>query len=71
MPLLGYATSDTAALSATDPAEARSLELMEDGTRKLEDGDVEGARDAYKRSLDVKKTAAGLFNLGVSASSPL
>ena len=64
----GCATSDSSALSSQDPAEARSLDLMEEGTHKLEDGDVEGARDAYKRSLEVKKTAAGLFNLGVSVS---
>lgn len=43
-----------------------ALLALEEGTKKLEEGDVEGARVLYQRSVDVKRNASNLFNLGVT-----
>jgi hypothetical protein len=43
-----------------------ALLALEEGTRKLEEGDVEGARVLYQRSVEVKRNASNLFNLGVT-----
>jgi hypothetical protein len=42
------------------------MDALEEGTRHLEDGNVEAARDQYKKSAQIQKSAAALFNLGVS-----
>ena len=71
----GWATSTTPHSTATDPAEAEALQCLEQGTQKLEEGDVKGALELYKRSVEIKRNAGSLFNLGVthyhlSKSSP-
>jgi hypothetical protein len=43
------------------------MDALEEGTKYLEEGNVEAARDHYKRSVGIQKSAAALFNLGVSA----
>ncbi|KAG2011397.1 hypothetical protein CC2G_011521 [Coprinopsis cinerea AmutBmut pab1-1] len=61
-----YATSVTPHSSAIDPAEVEALRCLEQGTAKLEEGDVQAARDLYKRSVEIKRNASSLFNLGVT-----
>jgi hypothetical protein len=64
--LEGWATSTTPHSTASDPAELQALQCLEQGTQKLEEGDVEAAKMLYKRSVEVKRTASSLFNLGVT-----
>ncbi|KAI0690993.1 hypothetical protein C8T65DRAFT_763717 [Cerioporus squamosus] len=64
--LARWATSTTPNSSAVNPAEVEAMQCLEEGTQKLEDGDVQAAKDLYKRSVDIKRTASGLFNLGVT-----
>ncbi|KAG9016700.1 hypothetical protein FRB90_002455 [Tulasnella sp. 427] len=61
-----WASSTTLSSSTTDPATTDSLKALEEGTQKLEEGDVEGAKTLYKRSLEIKKTPSALFNYGVT-----
>ncbi|KAG9043910.1 hypothetical protein FS837_008987 [Tulasnella sp. UAMH 9824] len=61
-----WASSTTLTSSTTDPATTDSLKALEEGTQKLEEGDVEGAKTLYKRSLEIKKTPSALFNYGVT-----
>lgn len=42
------------------------MQCLEEGTRKLEEGDVQGAKELYKRSVEIKRNASSLFNLGVT-----
>jgi len=42
------------------------MKALEEGTKRLEDGDVAGAKVMYERSVVIKKTASALFNLGVT-----
>ena len=51
--------------SSSDPTLDRALDLIESGTRSLEEGDLDAARGSYKDSLGVKETSGGWFNLGV------
>ncbi|KAK4683591.1 hypothetical protein P7C73_g6647, partial [Tremellales sp. Uapishka_1] len=60
----GYATPTSTTSSASDPTLTQALDLVESGTRELEEGDVESARRIYRESLDVKETSGGWFNLG-------
>ncbi|KAA1468768.1 TPR-like protein, partial [Dentipellis sp. KUC8613] len=62
----GWATSTTPHSTASDPAEVEALQCLEQGTQKLEEGDVQGAKELYKRSVDIKRNASSLFNLGVT-----
>jgi hypothetical protein len=62
----GWATSLTPQSSASDPAEAEALKCLEQGTAKLEEGDVQTAKGLYQRSTEIKRTASSLFNLGVT-----
>ena len=41
-------------------------QCLEQGTQKLEEGDIEAAKALYQRSVEIKKTASSLFNLGVT-----
>lgn len=66
----GFASSSSQA-SVIDPSEKAALQHLESGNRALEDGDVASARDAYKRSVEVQRTATALHNLGVSAAISL
>ncbi|KAH9066625.1 hypothetical protein EDB87DRAFT_444080 [Lactarius vividus] len=61
-----WATSRTPHSTASDPAEEEALLCLEQGTQKLEEGDVEGAKKLYQRSVDIKRNASSLFNLGVT-----
>jgi len=42
------------------------MQCLEDGTQKLEEGDIPAAKASYQRSVDIKRTASSLFNLGVT-----
>ncbi|KAI0084497.1 hypothetical protein BDY19DRAFT_971462 [Irpex rosettiformis] len=61
-----WATSTTPHSTASDPAEVEALQCLEQGTLKLEEGDVNAAKELYQRSVDIKRTASSLFNLGVT-----
>ncbi|THH19448.1 hypothetical protein EW146_g1721 [Bondarzewia mesenterica] len=61
-----WATSTTPHSTASDPAEVEALQCLEQGTQKLEEGDVQGAKELYKRSVEIKRNASSLFNLGVT-----
>ena len=52
--------------STSDPAETEAMQCLEKGTAKLEEGDVQGAKEFYRRSTEIKRTASSLFNLGVT-----
>ncbi len=66
LPHIGFASSTTPHSIASDPAEEEALLCLEQGTQKLEEGDVEGAKFLYQRSVDIKRNASSLFNLGVT-----
>ncbi|KAN0088514.1 hypothetical protein V8E55_005571 [Tylopilus felleus] len=61
-----WASSTTPHSTASDPAELEALRCLEEGTQKLEEGDVQGAKEQYKRSVEIKRSASSLFNLGVT-----
>jgi len=61
-----WATSTTPHSTAADPAEVEALRCLEMGTLKLEEGDVTAAKDLYKRSVEIRRNASSLFNLGVT-----
>ncbi|KAI0945607.1 hypothetical protein AcW1_001788 [Taiwanofungus camphoratus] len=61
-----WATSTTAHSTTLDPAEVEALQCLEEGTQKLEEGDVQAAKASYQRSVHIKRTASSLFNLGVT-----
>ncbi|KIR27447.1 hypothetical protein I309_03653 [Cryptococcus deuterogattii LA55] len=58
-----YAISSSSPSSAIDPSLTRAQDLLESGTRALEDGDVTTARNLYKESVGVKETSEGWHNL--------
>ncbi|KAI0765410.1 hypothetical protein C8Q74DRAFT_1220165 [Fomes fomentarius] len=62
----GWATSTTPNSSSVNPAEVEAMQCLEEGTQKLEEGDVQAAKALYERSVEIKRTASGLFNLGVT-----
>ncbi|KAF8582731.1 TPR-like protein, partial [Ramaria rubella] len=62
----GGATSTTPHSVAIDPGEAEALACLEQGTQKLEEGDVQSAKTLYRRSVEIKRSASSLFNLGVT-----
>ena len=62
----GWASSVTPHSTASDPAEAEALRCLEQGTAKLEEGDVQAAKSLYQRSTEIKRSASSLFNLGVT-----
>jgi hypothetical protein len=62
----GWATSTTNHSSTSDPAEAEAVQCLEHGTQKLEEGDVQAAKALYKRSVEIRRNASSLFNLGVT-----
>jgi len=61
-----WATSTSAASSPNDPADYEANKALEAGTKLLEEGDVDGAKAMYRRSVEIKRTASALFNLGVT-----
>ncbi|EPS96884.1 hypothetical protein FOMPIDRAFT_1032183 [Fomitopsis schrenkii] len=62
----GWATSTTEQSTTVDPGEVEAMQCLEEGTQKLEEGDVQAAKALYQRSVDIKRTASSLFNLGVT-----
>jgi len=42
------------------------VQCLEYGTQKLEEGDVQAAKALYKRSVEIRRNASSLFNLGVT-----
>lgn len=42
------------------------MSCLEQGTQKLEEGDVQSAKTLYQRSVEIKRSASSLFNLGVT-----
>ena len=62
----GYAVITSDPSSSSDPTLDRALDLIESGTRSLEEGDLDAARASYKDSLRVKETSGGWFNMGVT-----
>lgn len=61
-----WATSTTLHSTASDPAEMEAMQCLEQGTQKLEEGDIQGAKELYNRSVEIKRNASSLFNLGVT-----
>ncbi|KAF8328410.1 uncharacterized protein EI90DRAFT_1571728 [Cantharellus anzutake] len=61
-----WAASTSVTSSPNDPADYEANKALEAGTKLLEEGDVDGAKAMYKRSVDIKRTASALFNLGVT-----
>ncbi|KAF8449068.1 hypothetical protein L210DRAFT_3523825 [Boletus edulis BED1] len=61
-----WATSTALHSTASDPAEVEAMQCLEQGTQKLEEGDVQGAKELYKRSVEIRRNASSLFNLGVT-----
>ncbi|WRT67956.1 uncharacterized protein IL334_004930 [Kwoniella shivajii] len=59
----GYATSSGES-SPIDPSLTRALDLIESGTRALEDGDLSKAAKHYRESVETKETSEGWHNLG-------
>ncbi|KAK2465653.1 hypothetical protein APHAL10511_002197 [Amanita phalloides] len=66
IPSRRWATSVTPHSSASDPADLEALRCLEQGTAKLEEGDIPAAKAFYKRSVEIKRNASSLFNLGVT-----
>ncbi|EMD34722.1 hypothetical protein CERSUDRAFT_75649 [Gelatoporia subvermispora B] len=62
----GWATSTTPYSTSADPAELEANKILAEGTQKLEDGDLQGAKELYGRSVEIKRQASSLFNLGVA-----
>jgi len=55
-------------LSATDPTLDQAHDLIDQGTKELEEGNLDGAKKSYLDSIRVKETSGAWFNLGVSPS---
>ncbi|WWD18655.1 hypothetical protein CI109_103108 [Kwoniella shandongensis] len=58
-----YATPSSTPSSTIDPTLTRALDLLEKGTRALEDGDLAGAAKLYRESVEAKETSEGWHNL--------
>ncbi|KAF7309625.1 TPR-like protein [Mycena indigotica] len=61
-----FATGLTAHSTISDPAESEALRCIEEGTTKLEEGDVVAAKELYRRSSQIHKNPSSFFNLGVT-----
>ncbi|KAK8858760.1 hypothetical protein IAR55_002989 [Kwoniella newhampshirensis] len=58
-----YATPSSSPSSTIDPTLTRALDLLEAGTRALEDGDLASAAKLYRQSVEAKETSEGWHNL--------
>jgi len=65
----GYASSTSTPPSSTDPTLDQANDLIDKGTKELEDGNLEGAKKAYLDSIGIKETSGAWFNLGVSEAT--
>jgi hypothetical protein len=61
-----HASSTPTPLSPLNPTTTTSLSALERGNLLLEQGDVDAAREEYRKSLEVERNAGAAFNLGVS-----
>lgn len=61
-----FATSTTPHSTTVDPAETEANDYLEKGTQRLEEGDIQGAKELYQRSVNIRRDAGALFNLGVT-----
>ncbi|GAA5874708.1 hypothetical protein JCM3774_004789 [Rhodotorula dairenensis] len=59
------ASSTTPHSSTMDPQQVAAQQALDQGTEALATGDFEAAKKAYQRSVDVKQTSIGYYNLGV------
>jgi tetratricopeptide (TPR) repeat protein len=59
-----YATGPNPPSNA-DNGLAHAQQLLEDGTRALEEGDLQRAKALYEQSVAASATSGGYFNLGV------
>lgn len=66
----GWASTSSAPPSATDPTLDQAHDLIEQGTRELEEGNLDGAKGCYEQSIAVQETSGAWFNLGVSPFLP-
>ncbi|KAJ7050539.1 hypothetical protein C8F01DRAFT_1000725 [Mycena amicta] len=67
LPHRRWATGTTLHSTTEDPAEAEALKCLASGTEKLENGDVAGAKELYKRSTEIRpNNPSSHFNLGVT-----
>ncbi|GAA5969444.1 hypothetical protein JCM8115_003254 [Rhodotorula mucilaginosa] len=60
-----FASSTTPHSSTMDPQQLAAQQALDQGTEALASGDFEAAKAAYQRSVDVKQTSIGYYNLGV------
>jgi Tfp pilus assembly protein PilF len=51
--------------STSDSVLGHAQALLDDGTRALEEGDLQRAKGLYQQSVATKETSGGFFNLGV------
>ncbi|KAG0151674.1 hypothetical protein CROQUDRAFT_71401 [Cronartium quercuum f. sp. fusiforme G11] len=49
-----------------DPLEAESQRLIDQASGLLEKGDVEGAKALYQKSVSMKSSSTGYYNLGIT-----
>ncbi|KAJ3415623.1 hypothetical protein HDV05_004499 [Chytridiales sp. JEL 0842] len=65
-PLFTFASSTTGPRSFSTESSAldKSRKLFEQGLHRWNNGDLEGAKDAYQESIEVMPTADGYYNLG-------
>jgi hypothetical protein len=54
--VIGWATTSTDNTFPHDPADVEAQRFLEQGTKVLEEGDVESAKALYLRSIQIKKT---------------
>ncbi|KZS94371.1 TPR-like protein [Sistotremastrum niveocremeum HHB9708] len=60
------ASSTTPYSTSHDIGELQAQACLEQGTQKLETGDLQGAKGSYQASVDIRRNASSLFNLGVA-----
>ncbi|GAA5981248.1 hypothetical protein JCM11641_005624 [Rhodosporidiobolus odoratus] len=63
--LARMASTTSGPSTSFDPQTLAAQEALDQGTECLQKGDFQGAMEAYKRSVKVKETSIGYYNLGV------
>jgi hypothetical protein len=67
--LVEYANSPGPS-NPSDPSYAKANDLIEEGGKALEEGDIPIAIEKYKASIQIKESSIAWFNLGVSRFNP-
>jgi hypothetical protein len=67
----GFASSTSTPPSSTDPTLDQANDLIDKGTKELEEGNLDGAKRAYLESIGMMETSGAWFNLGVSQARPV